>query len=80
MFMDVYAMAARNHMERYGTTREQFAAVAAKNSFHGSLNPRAQFREELSVDDVLADRLDRRPAHPLDVLARSATAPPQRSW
>jgi acetyl-CoA acetyltransferase len=57
MFMDVYASAARAHMERYGTTKEQFAAVAAKNSFHGSLNPRAQFREELSVEDVLAERL-----------------------
>ncbi len=57
MFMDFYAGAARAHMQRYGTTREQFAAVSAKNSFHGSLNPRAQFREELSVEDVLNDRM-----------------------
>jgi acetyl-CoA acetyltransferase len=69
MFMDVYAMAARNHMERYGTTREQFAAVASKNSFHGSLNPLAQFREELTVDDVLADRLI------VDPLTRSMCSP-----
>jgi len=54
MFMDIYALAARAHMARYGTTREQFAAVAAKNSLHGSLNPRAQFREVLSIADVLA--------------------------
>ncbi|MFQ5514462.1 MAG: thiolase family protein [Myxococcota bacterium] len=54
MFMDIYALAARAHMKRYGTTVEQFAGVAAKNSFHGSLNPRAQFRERLSVEDVLA--------------------------
>lgn len=53
MFMDIYAAAARAHMQRYGTTAEQFAAVSAKNSFHGSLNPRAQFREELSIADVL---------------------------
>ena len=57
MFMDVYASAARAHMERYGTTREQFAAVAAKNSFHGSLNPRAQFQAALSVEEVLAERV-----------------------
>lgn len=57
MFMDVYAMAARNHMARYGTTKRQFAEVAAKNSFHGSLNPKAQFRDALTIDDVLADRL-----------------------
>jgi len=54
MFMDIYAAAARAHMQRYGTTVEQFAAVAAKNSYHGSLNPRAQFRDVLSVADVLA--------------------------
>jgi acetyl-CoA acetyltransferase len=54
MFMDIYALAARAHMSRYGTTVEQFAAVAAKNSFHGSLNPRAQFREALTVEQVLA--------------------------
>jgi acetyl-CoA acetyltransferase len=57
MFMDVYAMAARSHMERYGTTARQFAEVAAKNSHHGSLNPLAQFQQELSVDEVLADRM-----------------------
>lgn len=57
MFMDVYAMAARNHMERYGTTARQFAEVAAKNSHHGSLNPLAQFQQELTVDEVLADRM-----------------------
>ena len=54
MFMDIYAAAARAHMQRYGTTARQFAAVAAKNSYHGSLNPRAQFREALSIDEVLA--------------------------
>lgn len=54
MFMDIYAAVARAHMERYGTTAEQFAMVSAKNSLHGSLNPRAQFREALSVEQVLA--------------------------
>ena len=54
MFMDIYAAAARGHMERYGTTVEHFAGVSAKNSYHGSLNPRAQFRTELSIEEVLA--------------------------
>jgi acetyl-CoA acetyltransferase len=54
MFMDIYAAAARGHMARYGTTVEQFAMVSAKNSYHGSLNPRAQFREALTVEQVLA--------------------------
>jgi len=55
MFMDIYASVARKHMERYGTTVEQFAAISAKNSRHGHLNERAQFREELTVDQVLAE-------------------------
>jgi acetyl-CoA acetyltransferase len=55
MFMDIYAIAARAHMKRYGTTVEQFAGVSAKNSYHGSLNPRAQFRDALSVEQVLAE-------------------------
>jgi acetyl-CoA acetyltransferase len=55
MFMDFYAAAARLHMKKYGTTARQFAAVAAKNSYHGSLNPKAQFQKALSVDEVLAE-------------------------
>jgi acetyl-CoA acetyltransferase len=55
MFMDIYASAARAHMKAYGTTVQQFAGVSAKNSFHGSLNPRAQFRQVLTVEEVLAE-------------------------
>ncbi len=54
MFMDIYAAAARAHMARYGTTAKHFAMISAKNSFHGSLNPRAQFRESMTVEEVLA--------------------------
>ena len=54
MFMDIYAAAARAHMHRYGTKIEHFAAISAKNSLHGSMNPRAQFREVLTVEQVLA--------------------------
>jgi acetyl-CoA acetyltransferase len=69
MFMDIYAEAARTHMAKYGTTKEQFARVSAKNSFHGSLNPRAQFHEEMTVEQVLNDRLIVEP------LTRSMCAP-----
>ncbi|WP_193164768.1 thiolase family protein [Microbulbifer hainanensis] len=55
-FMDIYALSALVHMKKYGTTQQQFAAVSAKNSYHGSLNPNAQFQQELSVEDVLASR------------------------
>ncbi|NOZ42434.1 MAG: thiolase family protein [Alphaproteobacteria bacterium] len=56
-FMDIYAVAARSHMQKYGSTARQFAAVSAKNSFHGALNPKAQYREQLSIADVLAARV-----------------------
>ena len=53
LFIDIYVAWALEHMQRYGTTREQLAAVSAKNSYHGSLNPYAQYRDVLSVEDVL---------------------------
>ena len=53
VFVDIYVGWALDHMSRHGTTVEQLAAVSAKNSYHGSLNPYAQYREVLSVDDVL---------------------------
>jgi acetyl-CoA acetyltransferase len=55
-FMDLYADMARAHMDRTGSTREDFAAVAAKNHRHGARNPRAQYGGELSAADVLAAR------------------------
>jgi len=53
LFMDLYAALARAHMQRYGTTKEQFAKVAVKNHYHGSLNPHAQYREVYSLEEVL---------------------------
>jgi len=57
MFMDIYAGMARAHMQMHGTTVEQFAMISSKNSFHGSMNERAQFREALSVEEVLGSKL-----------------------
>ena len=54
VFMDYYANLARQHMQRYGTTQEQFARIAAKNHTNGSLNPHAQYQTRRSVEDVLA--------------------------
>ena len=56
VFMDIYAYMTKAHMKKYGTTREQIAAVTAKNSRHGALNPRAQFQTAMTVEDVLAAR------------------------
>lgn len=56
IFMDTYAMQACHHMKRYGTTQRQIAAGAAKNHNHGAMNPKAQYRFETTVDEVMADR------------------------
>lgn len=55
VFMDAYAMGARWHMSRFGTTQEQLAAICSKNHLHGSLNPMAQYRNTMSIEEVLAD-------------------------
>ncbi len=69
VFMDTYAMQAAYHMKRYGTTERQIAIAASKNHHHGSMNPKAQYRFEVSVDEALQDRLVSWP------LTRSMCAP-----
>lgn len=55
VFMDAYAMMARWHMSTYGSTQRQMAVIASKNHFHSSLNPKAQYQNLMSVEEVLAD-------------------------
>jgi acetyl-CoA acetyltransferase len=56
IFMDAYAMGAKWHMSRFGSTQQQLAAICAKNHWHGSLNPMAQYQQDMTVADVLADK------------------------
>ena len=51
-FPGLYAMMARVHMHRYGTTREQLSHVAVKNHRHGLQNPLAQFRSKVTIEQV----------------------------
>jgi acetyl-CoA C-acetyltransferase/acetyl-CoA acyltransferase len=53
-FAGVFALMARAHMTKYGTTEEQMAHVAVKNHRHGVLNPKAQFQKEITLEQVLA--------------------------
>jgi acetyl-CoA acyltransferase len=55
--MDVYAAMAKFHMKRFGTTERQLAAVAAKNHHHSTFNPLAQYRNDMSIEDVLTARM-----------------------
>lgn len=64
-FMDVYAANTRAYMKRSGATVEDFAEVAVKSHAHAALNPYAQYRSQVTVEEVLAGRTV---AHPLTLL------------
>jgi acetyl-CoA acetyltransferase len=61
-----YAMVARLHMERYGTTSAQLAEIAVTMRRHAGLNPAAKMRQPITVDDVLGSRIISDPLHLLD--------------
>ncbi len=65
-FPGLYAMLARAHMQRFGTTVEQMAAVAVKNHNNGLLNPHAQYHLKITVEDVLQSTMVADPLHLFD--------------
>jgi acetyl-CoA C-acetyltransferase len=56
-FPGLYAMIARAHMESHGTTEDDLAQVAVKNHRHGALNPKAQFRREVTIEQVMSSSM-----------------------
>lgn len=61
-----YALIAQAHMHAYGTTSEQLAAVAVACRRHASMNPAAQMRDPITVDDVINSKMIASPLHLLD--------------
>jgi acetyl-CoA acetyltransferase len=61
-----YALAASRHMAQYGTTSEQLAQIAVSTREWAALNPRARYRDPITVDDVLASPMLASPLHLLD--------------
>lgn len=55
-FMDLYAEHARAYMEQSGASQADLAAVVSKARQFGARNPKAQFRQELTVEEVIAAR------------------------
>lgn len=51
-----YAMDATRYMHEHGATREQLGAVAVKNRYHASLNPLAQYRKPIALEEVVSQR------------------------
>jgi len=56
-FPGAFGIVMRDHMARYGTTREQVGLVSVKNHALGAANPKAQFRKPVTLDEVLGSRL-----------------------
>ncbi|XP_047582105.1 sterol carrier protein 2 isoform X2 [Lutra lutra] len=52
----MFAFAGKEHMEKYGTTVEQFAKIGWKNHKHSVNNPNSQFQQEYSLDEVMTSR------------------------
>lgn len=56
-FPGLYAMIARAHMHQHGTTEEDLGWVSVKNHRHGAINPKAQFRREVTLDQVMGSTM-----------------------
>lgn len=61
-----YALAAQRHMKTYGTTSDQLGAIAVAQRGWALLNPLAQMRTPLSLDDYRASRMISEPFHLFD--------------
>jgi acetyl-CoA acetyltransferase len=53
----MFGNAGREHMERFGTTPEQFAKIGHKNHKHSQNNPYAQFQDEYTLDQILEAKM-----------------------
>lgn len=53
-FAGIYALMATHYMHDYGLKREHLAMVAVKNHRHAAANPKAQFRQEITLERVLS--------------------------
>ena len=62
----MFCQSFMRHMYDYGTTPEQVAHVKVIHSEHASNNPKAYYKQRVSVDDVLSSRMIVEPLHLLD--------------
>ena len=62
----MYALAARRHMAKYGTSNEDLGSIAIAQRAWAALNPLAQLREPITMADYLAARWIAEPFRLLD--------------
>jgi len=53
IFMDFYAALARYYMKEHGARPEHFGKLSVKNHYNGSLNPHAQYRKRVTLQEVM---------------------------
>ncbi len=70
----MFAPTFLRHMYDYGTTPKQVAAVKVAHSKHASNNPKAYYRNRLTVDDVVGSRIICKPLHLLDCCVETDNA------
>ncbi|MCA9826579.1 MAG: thiolase [Dehalococcoidia bacterium] len=69
-----FSQSFMRHMYDYGTTPEQLAMVKVIHSEHASNNPKAYYKDRVSVDDVLNSRFIVKPLHLLDCCVETDNA------
>jgi len=62
----MFTIGVLRYMKRYGMTHEQLAMVAVVQREWAGMNPRASYREPITVDDVLNSRMIAYPFHLLE--------------
>ena len=66
IFPGAFALMACKHMEFYGSTVEDLAAISVKNHNNGALNEYSQHRKIITIEDVLNSKMIAEPLHLLD--------------
>jgi acetyl-CoA acetyltransferase len=61
-----YALFAHRYMHEFGVPADALAQVAVDARYHAGFNPRAMYRDPITVDDVLNSRMIADPLHKLD--------------
>ncbi|UCF07792.1 MAG: thiolase domain-containing protein [Thermoplasmata archaeon] len=70
-FPGYYALYARRHMHDYGTTEEQMAQVALKNHHYGTMNPKARFQKEITMEKIMSSSMVASPLKVFDCCANA---------
>lgn len=61
-----FALMARRHMHKFGTTAQQFGEVAVATRMHASRNPAALYRDTITLEDHANSRMIADPLRLLD--------------